>query len=408
MVSKSSTAVTFTRAGAVGVAEIDNPPVNAINLAVRVGLSEALDRAKRDPGIEALLIVSAGKTFMAGADITEFGAPPSSPTLQSLEGLARECAIAGDRRRAGPGARDRRRAGPGARGGLELTLSCHYRIAAADSKLGLPEITLGLIPGAGGTQRLPRLIGAELALDMMLSGTPISADEAAVRGLVDEVAAGDLREAAMAFCHRIIAAKTGPRPTRARPVRGELSETGIAAALAKHARTFKGLTAPSLAIEAIQAASLPFAEGMAVEARLADRSLALRESHALRHLFFAERAAGKVPGVPAAPDLPPIRTAAVVGAGTMGSGIALAFADSGVAVTLIDSTEAGLKRGLDIIQGNYAASVQRGRISREAADERIRRIVPSRDLSDAARADVVIEAVFEDLDIKKRGVVRAG
>ena len=386
-----SKTVAISRAGPVAIATIDNPPVNAINRAVRMGLAEALEQATSDTTIAALLILSAGKTFMAGADISEFAGPTDGPTLQTLEAALEDAklpvvvAIQG----------------LALGGGLELAMSCHYRVAAADARLGLPEITLGLIPGAGGTQRLPRLIGASLALDMMLSGSPISALEAAGRGLIDEVADGDLREAALALCGRIIAEKRGPNPTRVKSVRDELTESATVEALAKHARVVKGLKAPWLIIRAINAAALPFDEGMAVEARLADQSLALRESHALRHLFFAERASGKVAGVPAAQELPTIRHAAVVGAGTMGSGIALAFADAGVRVTLIDSTAAGLTRGTDIIHANYATSVKRGRLSPETAEERIRHITLSRNLSDAGGADIVIEAVYEDFDIKK-------
>jgi 3-hydroxyacyl-CoA dehydrogenase len=389
-VSGSTSVVTFTKLGAIGVAEINNPPVNAINRAVRVGLSEALDLAKRDATVKAMLIVTVGRVFMAGADITEFDGSASGPTLQALESAIETApkpvvvAIQG----------------LALGGGLELAMSCHYRIAASDAKLGFPEITLGLIPGAGGTQRLPRLIGADLALDMMLSGAPISAADAASRGLVDVVAATELREAALEYCRSILADARGPKPTRGRAVRSQLSDAGTTEALRKHARVIKGLTAPSLIIEAIKAASLPFDEGMAIEAELADRSLAVRESHALRHLFFAERAAGKVTGA-ASDGGPPIRSAAVIGAGTMGSGIAMAFADAGVLVTLIDSADAGIKRGMDNIRNNYTASVKRGRVDQVTADCRVSRITPSTTLSDAGGADVVIEAVFEDMDIKK-------
>jgi 3-hydroxyacyl-CoA dehydrogenase len=383
--------VTYTRAGPIGVAEISNPPVNAINRAVRIGLAKALDRAVSESGVTALLIVSAGRVFMAGADITEFGAAAGGPTLQALEAALESAplpivvAIQG----------------LALGGGLELAMSCHYRIAAADAKLGLPEITLGLIPGAGGTQRLPRLIGAALALDMMLSGGSIDSAEGAARGLIDEVAVGDLRETAMAFCQRIVVEGRGPRPTRNLTVRDALNDSVAAEALAKHARTIRGLTAPSLAVDAIKAASLPFDWGMRVEASLADRSLELRESHALRHLFFAERLASKDTGV-SSDALAPIRTAAVIGAGTMGGGIAQAFADAGLAVILIDSTDAGLTRGMETIRNNYAASVKRGRIDQPTADLRTGQIKPSMNLADAGSADVVIEAVFEDMDIKKQ------
>ena len=384
-------AVTFTRNGSIGIAEVSNPPVNAINRAVRTGLAEALAQAKAAPDMKALLIVSAGRVFMAGVDITEFTESFSGPSLQSLEEVIETTpfpvvvAIQG----------------LALGGGLELAMSCHYRIAAVDAKLGLPEITLGLIPGAGGTQRLPRLIGATRALDMMLGGVPITATDGAACGLIDEVATGDYREAAMRFCHTLIAGARGPRRTRDMPVRSELDDSSIAEALGKHARTIKGLTVPSLVIEAIKAASLPFVQGMAIEKRLADKSLELRESHALRHLFFAERMAGKVPGAPRDTAAPAIRTAAVIGAGTMGSGIALAFADAGISVRLIDNTAAGLQRGMDAIAANFASSIKRGRIDQATADRRMALITPSTNLQDAGGPDVIIEAVFEDMDIKK-------
>jgi 3-hydroxyacyl-CoA dehydrogenase len=389
--SESLSAVTYTRIGAIGIAEIDNPPVNAINRAVRVGLSDALADAKSDSSIKVMLIVSAGRVFMAGADITEFSGNVSGPTLQQLEAEIETSPI--------PVIVAIQGLALG--GGLELAMSCHYRIASAGVKLGFPEITLGLIPGAGGTQRLPRLVGAKLALDMILSGLPITAQDAVARGLLDEIVPGDLRDSAREYCERVVNDSRGPRPTRAFPAADRLDDTVISEALARHARAIKGLTAPALIIEAINAASLPFDDGMAVEAQLADKSLATRESLALRHLFFSERAATKVAGAPGGADLPPIRTAAVVGAGTMGSGIALAFADAGVSVILIDSAESGLKRGMDVIRNNYTSSVKRGRIDQPTAELCTSRITPSSALSDASKADVVIEAVFEDMDIKK-------
>ena len=389
--SNSGRTVSFSQVGSVGVAEIDNPPVNAINRAIRLELSEVLERALTDPSVKALLIVSAGRVFMAGMDISEFSGPMTGPTLQALESAIESApkpvvvAIQGQ----------------ALGGGLELALACHYRLAAADAKLSLPEITLGLIPGAGGTQRLPRLIGSSLALDMMLGAAPVSADEALSRGLLDAVVAADLRSAAIAFCEKLVSEGRGPRPTRALALSDALDDAGAAEALHKHARMVKGLTAPRLIIEAIKAASLPFDEGMAVEKRLADQSLALRESQALRHLFFADRAAGKIPGAPADAALAPLRTAAVVGSWTMGSGIAIAFADAGLSVVLIDNAERGLERGLGIIRDNYAAGVKRGRIDQATADLRISRIRTSTRLEEAGTADVVVEAVFEDLDVKK-------
>ncbi len=286
-------------------------------------------------------------------------------------------------------------------GGLELAMACHYRIAHKSAKLGLPEITLGIIPGAGATQRLPRLIGARAALEMILSGTPISADEARSKGLVDEVAEGDLRVAALNLCERLVQNGLGPRPTRDLSVAAGLSESDIAEALRTHARTLKGRTTQTFVIDAIKASALPFAEGIAVEAELARKSLASRESHALLHIFFAERESGKVAGLPARGEEPEIKRVAIIGAGTMGSAIAIAFADAGRKVTLIDNTEAALERSRGIIASTYASNVKRGRIVQEIAGERIARITAGTELAAAADADIVIEAVFEDMDLKK-------
>lgn len=383
--------VSYSAHGALGVIEVNHPPVNAIAHPVRQGVASALEQAIADPGIRALLLVTAGPIFMAGADINELARPVMAPSLQELQSAiesARVPVVAAIQ-------------GLALGGGLELAMACHYRIAAPDARLGLPEITLGLIPGAGGTQRLPRLVGAARALDLMLSGKPWSAQEAYDCGLVDEVAGTELRAAARAFCERLIAENKPARRTCALRPSGPLSETDAQQALQKHARSIKGLRAPALMVEAIRAASEPFERGIAIEAELSAKSLQLRESVALRHLFFAERAAGKLRDVNVEITPRAIRRAAVIGAGTMGSGIATAFADAGVQVTLTDNAEAGLRHGMSLVQGNFAAAVKRGRIDQSTADERLARIMPSSSLSDAADADVVVEAVYEDSDLKK-------
>ncbi|HTT04408.1 MAG TPA: 3-hydroxyacyl-CoA dehydrogenase NAD-binding domain-containing protein [Steroidobacteraceae bacterium] len=383
--------VSFSAHDEIGLIEINHPPVNAIAHPVREGVASALERAIADRNIRALLLVTSGPIFMAGADINELGRPVMAPSLQELESAiesARLPVVAAIQ-------------GLALGGGLELAMACHYRIAAPDARLGLPEITLGLIPGAGGTQRLPRLVGAARALDLMLSGKPWSAQEACAFGLVDEVAGGDLRAAARAWCERLIAEHRPPRRTCALGPSEPLTEELAQQALQTHARSIRGLRAPTLLIEAVRAAAQPFERGIAIEAGLSAQSLQLRESVALRHLFFAERAAaklreGEVESTPRA-----IRRAAIIGAGTMGSGIATAFADAGVQVTLIDNAEAGLRRGMGIVQENFAAAVKRGRIDQSTAAERLARIQPGSSLSDAAGTDVVIEAVYEDSALKK-------
>jgi 3-hydroxyacyl-CoA dehydrogenase len=390
-VSAPSKVVRFDEAGVVGLIRLDNPPVNALGRDLRAEFIDAIAEASKRTQIKALLILSAGNLFSAGADLKEFETGLGQPSLQqveaALEGSSVPVVAAIN--------------GLALGGGLELAMACHYRIAHKSAKLGLPEITLGIIPGGGGTQRLPRLIGARPALEMILSGTPLSAEEAKSKGLVDEVVESDLREAGLSFCERLVQNGVGPRPTRNLSVAAGLSESDIAEALRTHARTLKGRTTQTFVVDAIKAAALPFAEGIAVEAEIARKSLASRESHALLHIFFAERESGKVAGLPARGEEAEIKRVAVIGAGTMGSAIAIAFADAGRKVTLIDNSEGALARSREIIGSTYASSVKRGRIFQEIAGERMARIATGMELADAADADIVIEAVFEDMDLKK-------
>jgi len=390
--------VTFEELGLVGLISIDNPPVNAISHSVRLELLNAIARAEKSRGIKVLLIMSSGGLFSAGADISEFDRPAGEPSFQEVQ----------TRIESSPIPVVAAIHGLALGGGLELAMACHYRVAHKNAKLGMPEITLGIIPGAGGTQRLPRLIGAHAALDMILSGTPLSAHEA--KGLVDEVAEGDLREAALRFCERVVGDGFGPRPARDRTVTDALDEAEIAAALLPHARALKGRTTQHLVIEAIKASQLPFSEGMAIEAALAQKSLASRESHALRHIFFAERECGKLggffPGITKQASPAVIQRVAVIGAGTMGSGIAMAFADAGLEVLINDNDPAALSRSREIIHSNYASSVKRGRITQSAADERLGRIRSTIALAEVSKADLAIEAVFEEMDLKKEILAR--
>ena len=385
--------VAFEEAGPIGVIRLDNPPVNAINHAVRAGLADAVTLAANRPDIEVLLITSAGNLFSAGADVTEFDRPMQDPTQQMVEDRierARVPVVAAIH-------------GMALGGGLELAMACHYRVAERNARLGLPEITLGIIPGAGGTQRLPRLIGARAAFDMILAGAPISARDAQLLGLVDEVVEGNLPEGAFQFCRRLIEDGLGPRPTSERTVQTHgFDEAGIAEALRAQSRALKGRTTQTFLLQAIEAARLPFSEGVAVESQLSQQSLATPESQALRHVFFAERECGKVKGITQPTEPREIKRVAIIGAGTMGSGIAIAFADAAREVILIDNAEAALARGLGAIQTIYASAIKRGRVTQETADERMGRIKGSLALADAADADLVIEAVFEDMDLKKQ------
>jgi 3-hydroxyacyl-CoA dehydrogenase len=365
-----------------------------LGAAVRRGLAQALEAALADEAVQVILIACAGRTFCAGADISEFDAPMSEPTLQSVfaavEAATKPVVVAMH--------------GTALGGGLELALAGHYRIAVVAAKLGLPEITLGVIPGAGGTQRLPRVVGAIAALDMIIAGTPVDAATALRLGLIDAVLDGELLQGAQQYCEKLIEQGAGPRPTRERPVNVAGFDTaGIAALLGKHSRALRGRTTQHLVVEAVTAGALrDFDAGLAVERRIADHSLTTTESKALRHQFFAERQVSRVPGLPADASKETIARVAIIGAGTMGSGIATACADAGVEVTLIDSSAAGLERGLSLIASNFESSVARGRISAEQAAQRRGRIADSLDLNAVAGADVVIEAVFEDLALKRR------
>jgi 3-hydroxyacyl-CoA dehydrogenase len=387
--------VSFDVLGPVGLICIHNPPVNAISHSVRQGLVDAITRVEKDRGVKALLIMSSGELFSAGADIAEFDRPQGEPSLQHVQARLESSPI--------PVVAAIHGLALG--GGLELAMACHYRLAHENAKLGMPEITLGIIPGAGGTQRLPRLIGVRAALDRLLSGTPVSALDAQAKGLVDEVAEGDLREAALTFCKRLVHEKLGPRPTCDRTVVDGLNEAEIAAALLAHARALKGRTTQDLLVEAIKASKLPFSQGIAIEAALAQKSLASRESLALRHIFFAERESGKLAGLSSAnagPAQPPaIRRVAVIGAGTMGSGIAMACADAGLEVLVNDNDPAALTRSREFVHSAYSSSVKRGRITQDIAGERMQRIRSTIALAEAADADLVIEAVFEDMELKK-------
>jgi 3-hydroxyacyl-CoA dehydrogenase len=390
-VCASPNKVRCSQAGAVQLLEFDNPPVNALSVEVRAGLLNAIVEARNNPTTKVVLLIAAGNLFSAGADLKEFDSGLRKPTLQHLQAAIEACPI--------PVVAAVQGLALG--GGLELATACHYRVAHTSAKLGLPEIMLGIVPGAGGTQRLPRLIGTRAALDMILSGAPILANDAKARGLVDALVEGDLREQAIAFCLRLVRDRRGPRPTcKVAPPANRLDESLIAEALRAHARALKGRTTQTLVIEAIKASTLPFAEGVAIEAALAERSLASRESQALRHIFFAERESGKL-DTSMRTEPRGIKKIAVVGAGTMGSGIAIAFAEAGCKVMLIDNAETALARSRDRIQANYESSIKRSRVTREVADERMARITTSVALTGVADADLIIEAVFEDMNLKK-------
>lgn len=379
--------VAYRVQGRIARIAIDNPPVNALSQAVRAGLKHAVEAAQADSSVAAIVLICEGRTFFAGADIREFAKPPQDPRLVDVILCIEQCTkpvVAAIH-------------GTALGGGLEVALGCHFRIAEAGARLGLPEVKLGLLPGAGGTQRLPRLVGLKAALDMVIEGNPVPARKALEMGLVDELAEGDLGAAAQALAERIADQGLDLRRTSRLPA-PPMDEQWFAE-VEQHVRKRKrGYEAPLRCIDAVRAAlSLPFEEGMATERELFAALKASPQSRALRHAFFAEREAGKLPfSAPARR----IERAAVIGAGTMGGGIAMCFANAGIAVQLLEKDEERLRQGLARIQANYDGSARRGRLTREAVAERMALIHGTTLFEDLHEADIVIEAVFEDMAVK--------
>ncbi|MEE8622837.1 MAG: 3-hydroxyacyl-CoA dehydrogenase NAD-binding domain-containing protein [Alphaproteobacteria bacterium] len=389
--------VQYAKRRTVGVIILDNPPVNALGTAVREGLVKRLEQGASDADIKALVLLGGGRCFSAGADIQEFGKPPKPGALTLREVIERteDCPK--------PVVAAIHEAALG--GGLELALGCHYRLGARSARVGLPEVKLGLIPGAGGTQRLPRLIGVEAALKIILSGEAISAEEASALGILDQVLDGDLLEGAVAFAERLVADGRPPRKTRelSDKLREAEDKPGLFDGIRKGIeRRARGLIAPQLCIESVEnALSLPFEEGIAKERAFFLRCRDSDQSKAQRHVFFAARQAAKIPDVPADAPSPPINSAAVVGCGIMGGGIAMNFANAGIPVRVLEVSKEALDKGLGVVRGNYAASVSRGRISEADMEARMGLIGGTSDYGDIAGADIVIEAVFEDMGVKK-------
>ncbi|RKJ99746.1 3-hydroxyacyl-CoA dehydrogenase NAD-binding domain-containing protein [Alicycliphilus denitrificans] len=379
--------------GGTAVITLNNPPVNAMGHAVRQELSAHLETAWADPQVHSIVIIGAGKLFCGGADVKAFNTPasraePSSRTIvKQIEASAKPVIAAIHGSALGLG--------------LEFAMGCHYRIAQRGAKLGLPEVKLGLLPGGGGTQRLPRLAGVEAALRMIIEGNPVSADEALKMGLVDEVATGDLLPAALDFAAHVSA--RSEHPVASRRQAAEPAEAGwFTAQREKLTKSKRGLPAPLECLACIEAAvTMPFDEGMKFERERFDVLVNGTESKALRHLFLAERAAAKVADLPTNTPVHPVRSVAIVGAGTMGGGIAMSFANAGIPVTLLEAKQDALDRGLATIRRNYDGTVSKGKLAREEADARIARITSTLDFAQLADADLVIEAVFEDMDVKK-------
>ncbi len=376
----------------IGVIRVDNPPVNALSQAVRKGLNDAVIAAQSDAS-EAVIIICEGRTFIAGADIKEFGQPPLAPTLpeviQTIEDSSKPVLAAIH--------------GTALGGGFEIALSCHYRCALASAKVGLPEVKLGLLPGAGGTQRVPRLAGIEAAVDLMTSGAPVSAKKAMSMGLIDCITEDDLFSTAIDYARELVASNAEPKRIRDIVIDpSSVSENFFDDYRAKLARRTRGQIAPQHIVNCVEAAvNLPIDEGIAKERTLFLECMNSPQSAAMRHMFFAEREAIKVKGLSKDTPVRDIKSVGIIGGGTMGGGIAMNFANAGIPVVLLEITPEALQRGIDIVAGNYRRTVAKGKLSETDAAQRQTLITGTLDYEDLADVDLVIEAVFENLDLKK-------
>ncbi|HEY4940075.1 MAG TPA: 3-hydroxyacyl-CoA dehydrogenase NAD-binding domain-containing protein [Rhizomicrobium sp.] len=386
----------FSKDGEIGIVTLNSPPVNALSANVRDGLFEGFKAAIADADVKAIVLICEGRTFIAGADISEFGGASKGASLFDVQAMMEDSpkpVVAAIH-------------GTALGGGLEVALCAHYRVAVPSARCGLPEVNLGLLPGAGGTQRLPRIAGIEKALEMMTAGTHVPAKECLAMGLVDAILEeGKLKDGAVAFARKVLAEK---KPLV--KVRDNNSKTDAAkghpeifAAFRKaNARKFRGFKAPESIIQTVEAAAnLPFEEGLKVERKLFMELVTGAQSVAQRYYFFAERQANKIPDVPDDTKLIPIKTVGIIGAGTMGGGIAMNFANAGMAVKLVEVKQDALDRGLKVVRGNYERSAKNGRFTMDEVEKRMALFSGSLDMSSLADCDLVIEAVFERMDIKK-------
>lgn len=392
--------VRIERCGSIGVIAIDHAPVNALTDEVVSGLTAAVDAFEADPSYQALLVLGKGRTFVAGGDISAFDSPDFTAqalnrALGRIEALARPVVAALH--------------GTVLGGGLELALSCHWRVAHPKTQLGFPEVKLGILPGSLGTQRLPRVVGVERALDLIASGRSIPAVQALELGLVDELSEAAPLQAGIAFTEALLARGAGPRRISERTVATKsLAPDFFERALAVAARLKPFHPSARNIVLAVKASTQPFAEGEAAEARLFEELRVSPESKALRHLFFAERLAAKIPGLPRDMALRPVRSVGVLGAGIMGGGIAMNFANAGIPAVLVETSQAALDRGLGLIRANYEASAAKGRLTAEQVEARMALLRGSLDDAALAECDLVIEAVFENMELKKQVCARLG
>ena len=390
----TSNIVTVSIEDGVAVISVNNPPVNTINAGVRAGLFAALAELRAREDIAAAVLVCEGGTFFSGADIGEFAGPPKEVEFRDLFRQLEQLPIpvvAGMH-------------GVVMGGGLEIALACHYRVAVAGTRFGLPEVTLGIIPGAGGTQRMPRLIGVEKTLDLILAGRPVDVAAGIALGFIDAEIPSDARSGALAFARALVRDGAGPRRTSDRGVDPATATPAILERLLAQARSqYPNRTAALTAIKAVSAAAkLPFEEGLKYETELANESKATVEAKGLIHMFFAERDTRRVPGLPAEAKPRGVASAGVVGAGTMGGGIAISFANAGLPVTILENTREALDRGLAVIDHTYDSMLKRGRLTAAEKAQRLSLIHGTLQYSDLKSADVLIEAVFENMDLKRK------
>ena len=399
----------LSKDGDIAVLTLNSPPVNALSAAVRDGLHEGFSKALADPSVKAIVLICEGRTFIAGADISEFGGAQKGASLFDVQKLMEDSSkpvVAAIH-------------GTALGGGLEVALCAHYRIAVPSARCGLPEVNIGLLPGAGGTQRLPRIAGVERALEMVTSGSHVPAKDCLAMGLVDELAPeGKLRDAAVAFARKIVAEKRPLRKVRENNTKLEAAKSHpevFAKFRKENARKFRGFKAPEYNIRCIEAAvNQSFDEGVATERKLFVELVTGPQSAAQRYAFFAERQANKIPDVPDDTPLIPIKKVGIIGAGTMGGGIAMNFLNAGIPVTIVEVKQDALDRGLSVVRRNYENSAKRGRFTMDDVETRMAMLKGSLTLENLADCDLVVEAVFERMDIKKDvftkldGIVKQG
>src|SRR6185369_7939158 len=393
VMDKPTTSPISTRKhGDVLIVLSNNPPVNALSTAVRQGLVDAIEQAECDDSVHAVVIACEGNTFFAGADITEFGKPPQQPWLPAVVDRIEACTkpvVAAIH-------------GTALGGGLEVALACHYRVAVPSAKLGTPEVKLGLLPGAGGTQRLPRVAGVRKALEMCATGNPIGAKDAFDCGLVDRLIEGELIPHAVAYAEEVRDVRPLPKSSERQDKLNECNPETFETFLKENGRKFRGFEAPLKNVEAVKiACEKPYAEGVLDERRMFMELMSGTQSKAQQYFFFAERKAAKIEGL--AEDVRPrdVRKVGVIGAGTMGGGISMNFLSAGIPVTIVEMSQEALDRGTGVMRKNYEASASKGRMTGEQVEKAMGNLQPTLDFAELADCDLIIEAVYENMDVKK-------